>query len=223
MVNSPENVFEKYGFNPFQFTGPDELMRDFHRRHVSYFKGCRQVLDLGAGRGFFLREAKEAGLHAVGVENHPGSVQEGKDQGLSYFETDMFLFFQSPEGQALAKNCDGVYCAHVLEHLEPEKVFELFRAVRTHCAPGVRCRFITNNPADITVLGYVFWGDLTHRRLYPGQLLEEMARSQGFKQTFSKTFLGLKIGKRQFLQRLWEKPFWGAHKWLPNLLLDCIG
>lgn len=217
----PENIFEKYNFNPFQFTGPDWIMRDFHRRQVRYFQGCKQILDLGAGRGFFLEEARAAGIKAMGVENHQASVDEGRGKGLSYIVKDIFCFFQSPETQLLARDYDGVYCAHVLEHLEPEEVFELFKNIRTHCAPTVRCRFITNNPEDINVLGHVFMGDLTHKRLYPGVLLKAMAKSQGFTKTYSKTFLGTKIGKRAHLQRLWDKPFWGRHKWLPNLLLDC--
>jgi len=59
MLHSPESdLFETYGFNPYQFSLPDEEMLEFHRRHVSYFAGCSKVLDLGAGRGFFLRAFK---------------------------------------------------------------------------------------------------------------------------------------------------------------------
>ena len=213
--------FKKYNFNPFQFTGPDWWMKDFHARHVSYFTGCKRVLDLGAGRGFFLECLKEQGLDGIGVESHETSLCEGEAKGLKFVLKDIFSFFESEDGKKIAATCDGVYCAHVIEHLDPEEVFRLFKAVKETCAPGVRCRFITNNPADIDVLGGVFWGDLTHKRLYPGILLEGIAKSQGFVSTRSKNFLGAKIGKKAQLHRLWDRIFWGTHKWLPNLLLDC--
>lgn len=213
--------FSVYNFNPFQFTGPDWWMKDVHSRHVAYFQGCKRVLDLGAGRGFFLECLKAQNVDGIGVESHEESVRQGENKGLEYVKMDIFAFFESGEGRRIAASCDGVYCAHVLEHLDPEEVFKLFAAVRKYCAPHVRCRFITNNPADIGVLGGVFWGDLTHKRLYPGFLLEGMAKSQGFVSTRSKNFLGAKIGKKDQLRRLWDRIFWGSHKWLPNLLLDC--
>ncbi len=215
------DIFAKYHFNPFQFTGPDWWMRDFHRRHIQFFRGCKKVLDLGAGRGFFLEELCGGHIVGVGVENHEPSVRQGEAKGLNYFQSGIDQFFQSEKGREIAIECDGVYCAHVIEHLEPAEVFELFRNVKAHCAPGVRARFITNNPEDIGVLSYVFWGDLTHKRLYPGQLLEAMALSQGFATARSRTFLGAKLGKKDQLLRLLQKPFWGRYKWLPNLLVDC--
>ena len=213
--------YSSFNFNPFQFTGPDWWMKDFHSRHVSYFSGCKRILDLGAGRGFFLECLKEHGQDGLGVESHVPSVELGESKGLQFSRMDIFSFFASPEGQALASTCDGVYCAHVIEHLEPVEVFELFKAVKTFCAPGVRARFITNNPGDITVLSQVFWGDLTHKRLYPGFLLEGMAKSQGFTNVESRNFLGLKLGKKDQIRRLWDRLFWGQHKWLPNVLIDC--
>lgn len=213
--------YSRYNFNPFQFTGPDWWMKDFHSRHVGYFAGCRKVLDLGAGRGFFLDCLREQGIDGLGVESHSESAGEGEAKGLLYCRRDIFDFFRSEEGRRLAAECDGVYCAHVIEHLDPEEVFELFKSVKSLCAPGVRARFITNNPADLSVLGGVFWGDLTHKRLYPGVLLEGMAKSQGFVQTRSEVFLGLKIGRKAEIRRFFDKFLFGTHKWHPNLLVDC--
>jgi O-antigen chain-terminating methyltransferase len=175
------DIYLRYGFNPFQFTPPDDVLLDFHRRHVPYFAGCNKVLDLGAGRGFFLQEAKAQGIGGIGVESHAASMVVGQSAGLDYFDSDIFDFFRSNEGRAIAADYDGVYCSHVLEHFDPEQVFELFRLVKACCAPNVRCRFITNNPADIGGLGGVFLMDLTHKRLYPPDLLVAMAKSQGLR------------------------------------------
>lgn len=196
-------------------------MRDAHSRNVPFFLGCKKVLDLGAGRGFFLQELRAAGINGLGVENHTPSLEIGRASGLEYYHKSIFEFFSDPQTQRIAADCDGVYCAHVIEHLDPEQVFELFRLVRFHCAPNVRARFITNNPADISVLGHVFWGDLTHKRLYPAELLEAMAKSQGFQNTESDVYLGVKLGKAETLRRIFDRIFWGKNKWHPNLRVDC--
>ena len=214
--------FAKYNFNPYQFTPPEETLRDAHRRHVSFFSGCRRVLDLGAGRGVFLRELGPAGIEGLGVENHAPSIAEGRQNGVNYFEADIFEFFASSEGRRLAAGFDGVYCCFVIEHLDPKEVFELFRAVKDCCAPNVRCRFITHNPEDIDALGTCFFGDLTHKRLYVPSVLAAMARSQGFARTEFKTFLGMKLGKKDTLRRIRDWFLWGKHKWRPNYYLDCF-
>ena len=214
--------FARYNFNPFQFTPGEDLLLDAHSRHVPFFQGCQQVLDLGAGRGFFLRELAKASIAGVGVEKHAESIAEGHRHNLRYFEADMFEFFERPDGRALAAQCDGVYCCFVLEHLDPEQVFELLRAIKTSCAPNVRCRFITHNPEDIDALGTCLYGDLTHRRLYVPSVLAAMARSQGFARAEFKTFLGMKLGKKDKLRRVRDWFLWGKHKWRPNYQLDCF-
>ncbi|MBV9657210.1 MAG: class I SAM-dependent methyltransferase [Verrucomicrobia bacterium] len=214
--------FAKYHFNPFQFTPGEDLLLDAHARHVPFFRGCRQVLDLGAGRGLFLRELAKVSIRGIGVENHAESIESGRSHDVRYFEADMFEFFSRPDGRELAASCDGVYCCFVLEHLDPKQVFELLRAIKEHCAPNVRCRFITHNPEDIDALGTCLYGDLTHKRLYVPSVLAAMARSQGFVRTEFATFLGMKLGKKDTLRRMWDRLFWGKHKWRPNFYLDCF-
>lgn len=221
-LESPDpNIFETYNFNPYQFTLSDELILDFHRRHVAYFSGCSKVLDLGAGRGLFLRELKKKGIPGLGVENHRDSIIAGEKFGINYIKADIFEFLRADDYHEVATQCDGVYCCHVIEHLEPAEVFELFRRVKENCAPNVRCRFITNNPTDIDVLGYNFWMDLTHRRLYPPELLVAMAKSQGFTMAAAKCFRGRRLNLFGQIKWFFRRLRWAGKRGLPNLLLDC--
>jgi len=222
MLHSPESdLFDSYGFNPYQFRLSDDLMLDFHRRHVPYFAGCSKVLDLGAGRGFFCRALKEKGIAGVGVENHAESIAAGEKFGVEYIRIDVFEFLRRADMREITRQCDGVYCCHLIEHLEPAQVFELFRRVKENCAPNVRCRFITNNPEDIGVLGHNFWMDLTHRRLYPARLLVAMAKSQGFNRATAKAFRGSKSNLLGQIIWIFRRLRWGRHKGKLNLLLDC--
>jgi SAM-dependent methyltransferase len=215
------DIFEKYKFNPYQFGLSGDLMLDFHCRHVAYFAGCSRVVDLGAGPGFFLRELKKRGIPGIGVENYDGSIATGEKFGVDYIKANIFDFLRADNFREIRQTCDGVYCCHVIEHLGPEEVFELFRLVKQNCAPNVRCRFITNNPADLDVLGHTFWMDLTHRRLYPADLLAAMARSQGFANATTKAFSGIRINWLERIKVLICKLRWGSKRGAPNLLLDC--
>jgi 2-polyprenyl-3-methyl-5-hydroxy-6-metoxy-1,4-benzoquinol methylase len=214
-------IHERYGFNPFQFSIGDDALRDFHRRQVSFFVGCHSVLDLGAGRGLFLDALRASGITGVGVESHRDSADALEANGNKCFRTSIQEFFQREEFRSILSTIDGVYCCHVVEHLDPEEVFELLRDVREKCAPNVRMRIITNNPADPSVLGSVFWMDLTHKRLYPGSLLAAMARSQGFTRTEFQNFLGMRLGKRDRVQRLVDRLLLRRDTYLPNVAMDC--
>lgn len=213
--------YSKYNFNPFQFTPSEAILQDSHSRHVPFFKGCKRVLDLGAGRGLFLTELHKAGISGIGIENHQESIDRGEKLGVEYFKANILEFFKTEEGQAIARECDGVYCSFVLEHLDPIQVFELFKNIIDHTSNNVRCRFITHNPEDIDALGTCFYGDLTHKRLYVPAVLAAMARSQGFSRTEHKTFLGMKLGKKDTLRRVRDWFLLGKHKWHPNYTLDC--
>jgi hypothetical protein len=215
------SCIEKYDFNPFMKGLPDSRLRRFHRRHVAYFHGCRLVVDLGAGKGLFLEELRTSGIHGMGIESHGTSVEEGRAKGLEYFTADIFSFFDSSEGRKIAAEADGIYSSFLLEHLEPQEIFALFDAIKKYCAAGVRVRMITHNPADLGVLGDVFWGDLTHKRLYPGYLLEAIAQNRGFTQTRSEAFLGLRLGVRNTLRLIRDRLLFAGHKGKPNLLIDC--
>lgn len=36
--------------------------------YLPYFTGCKDVIDLGCGRGEFLELLKENGIHAIGID-----------------------------------------------------------------------------------------------------------------------------------------------------------
>ena len=132
-----------------------------------------------------------------------------------------FFPFSKVKSRKIAKDVDGIYSSFMLEHLEPQEMFALFDCIKKYCLHGVRIRMITHNPADLGVLGDAFWGDLTHKRLYPGYLLEAIAKNRGFKQTKTMVFLGLRLGVRNSLRLIRDRLLFHGHKGQPNLLIDC--
>jgi hypothetical protein len=63
--------------------------------------------------------------------------------------------------------------------------------------------------------------DLTHRRLYPAKLLVAIAQSQGFQHASARAFDGRRRNLLGQISWRLRRLYWGKHKGLPNLLLDC--
>jgi len=75
---------------------------------------------------------------------------------------------------------DGIWCAHLVEHLPPAKVESLVREAYVALRdPGVLI-ILTPNARDVSVMAESFWEDPTHIRPYPAALLQGMLVSAGF-------------------------------------------
>lgn len=187
------NYYEKYNFNPFQFAGSDRATRNFHNNMLKHFDACSNILDIGCGRGGFLQAVKDAGKNGFGIDSFSEVVQHCRSNNLQaeIWEVRDYL---SRKDNNLAR-FDGVYCAHLIEHLTPESVFELFALLYESTRPGTKLVFVTPNFDDLDVSGSIFWMDLTHVRPYPGILVQRMLESVGFRETTSRAIYGCGLNK----------------------------
>jgi SAM-dependent methyltransferase len=109
------------------------LLRRFYRRIVELVRttNARQILDVGCGEGFTMRELREGGVEAamVGVDYGPDALAWSQAKGVA----------QSPLNVADAHHLpfpdnsfDLVLCLEVLEHLPDSTVglCELLRVAR---------------------------------------------------------------------------------------------
>jgi len=155
-------------------SGPDENLR-CRRRFLPYFRGCRRVVDLGSGIGGFTQLLTREGVDVVCVDSSPEAVRQCRRRGLSAVCADVVAFLAAHR-QAF----DGIWCAHLIEHLAPAKaeslIAEAYAALRD---PGVLI-LLTPNARDVSVMGESFWEDPTHVRPYPAALLQGMLVSAGF-------------------------------------------
>jgi O-antigen chain-terminating methyltransferase len=198
------NYFKKYNFNPFQFAGNARAARNFHNKMIKYYDTCSSVLDIGCGRGEFLQVVKDSGKTGFGIDSFDEAIQHCQSQNIVAEKWDVREYLLHKENN-LSK-FDGVYCAHLIEHLTPENVFELFALLFKSTKPGTKFVFVTPNYDDLTVSGSIFWMDLTHVRPYPGILVQRMLESVGFRETTSKAIYGLGLNKsilkNYFIQKL---------------------
>ena len=160
------------------FRGPEEHVRKRHRRHIPRFAGCADVLDIGCGRGEFLESAREAGIAARGIDQNAECVALCRSKGLAAETADLFTFLDATENRSLA----GVFCAHVVEHLDPLSLPILIELLSCKLQTGGVLVIETPNPENAETMARHFWIDPTHTRPVPVALLRFYLEESGFGQ-----------------------------------------
>ena len=154
-------------------SGADENLRQ-RARFLRYFRGCRRVLDLGGGVGGFAALLAGHGTEVVCVDASAEAVAACCRLGLAAHCADAVEFL---EGRAA--EFDGVWCAHLIEHLDPSRAQRLLDGAARVLRPGGILVLLTPNAADVAVMGETFWEDPAHVRPYPKQLLRGLAAAAG--------------------------------------------
>jgi 2-polyprenyl-3-methyl-5-hydroxy-6-metoxy-1,4-benzoquinol methylase len=150
-----------------RFRGSEEYVTAGQQFYLPYFQGCKNVLDIGCGRGEFLKMMRGAGVPAHGVELSAESVAVCRAQGLDAEIADVYPYLAAmPEG-----SLDGVFCSQVVEHLPPERLPELIRLSASRLAPGGVIAIETPNPECLAIFATHFYLDPTHTRPVPHPLL----------------------------------------------------
>ena len=134
------------------------------------------VLEVGCGRGEFLGLLRDAGIAGRGVDLDAGMVEIARADGFDVVHADAVEYLHADPAPGPFQ---GVFCAHFIEHLEPEQVVRLLQGVRRVLAPGGRFVAVTPNPACYAVLTHDFWWDPTHVRFYDRPLVEFFCRQAG--------------------------------------------
>jgi len=150
-----------------RFRGSEEYVKAGQQFYLPYFQGCRNVLDIGCGRGEFLKMMRNAGVAARGVELSAESVAVCKAEGLDAEIADVYPYLAGlPEGAL-----DGIFCSQVVEHLPPDRLPELIRLCASRLAPGGVIAIETPNPECLAIFATHFYLDPTHTRPVPHPLL----------------------------------------------------
>jgi SAM-dependent methyltransferase len=158
-----------------RFRGSEESIRARQQFYVPYFEGRRAVLDLGCGRGEFLEAMREAGVAARGIELSAELVALCRGKGLAVEAADLLSYLPSLPDESL----DGIFCAHVVEHLAPERLPEAIRAAAQKLARGGILALETPNPESLAIFATHFYLDPTHARPVPPALLNFYAEEAG--------------------------------------------
>jgi len=156
--------------------GNERLTKKHQEPYLSYFKDVPgTVLEIGCGRGVFLGLLKDAGIDAYGIDSSEQTVRYCRKKGLHALHGDAFNHLASLSRNSLG----GIFCGHVIEHLEPTYAVRLIKESYRVLKRGGRLIIITPNPKDLRTTER-FWLDITHVRLYPEKLLVTLLKREGF-------------------------------------------
>lgn len=135
------------------------------------------VVELGSGRGEWLRMLAGEEIAARGVDSNPVLVRECQEAGLAVEVGDGLRYLQRLEDASVS----AVVAFHVIEHLRLPLVVELFDQARRALVEGGLVIVETPNPENLLVGACNFYADPTHERPIPRVLLEFIATQRGFR------------------------------------------
>jgi 2-polyprenyl-3-methyl-5-hydroxy-6-metoxy-1,4-benzoquinol methylase len=128
----------------------------------------RCALDLGAGRGEWLRLAADHGWSAVGVDSNPSMIEASRASGIEIVEMDALDFLRQAPDAAYGL----VTSFHLAEHLEMDQLIAMLFEIERVLIPGGIVIIETPNPENLTVASWSFHLDPTHKRPLPPPLLQ---------------------------------------------------
>jgi SAM-dependent methyltransferase len=166
----------EWRFLAARFSGVEAQIRAQAEPFVALFPRGGRVLDLGSGRGYVLALLKERGVDVYGVDIDGAAVAESRGKGFEVLEADAEAHLRSLDDRSL----DGIYSAHVAEHVLPGKLVEILRQARRVLKPGAPLVMATPNAATLTVSAHTFYFDPSHRRPIPPELFQFLLEVEGF-------------------------------------------
>jgi O-antigen chain-terminating methyltransferase len=136
----------------------------------------KRAVDIGPGRGEWLRVAAEKGFEPVGIDTNPAVVHSAQSRGHPVSLGDGVDYLkQMPD-----ESCAVVSAFHVVEHLPFATVLELIGEAARVLRPGGVIILETPNPESLYVGACSFWNDPTHRAPIPPKLLDYLVENAGF-------------------------------------------
>jgi len=159
-----------------RFRGPQEDIKEKQQRFVQFFSRCRNVLDIGCGRGEFLELLKENLVDAKGIDIDPDMVGYCASKGLNVELKDAVSYLETIEDKTL----DGIFLDQVVEHLEPEYLTKLLGLCYTKLNYGYFIILETVNP--LSLFSFInFYIDMTHMKPLHPDTLKFLLTAVGFR------------------------------------------
>lgn len=158
------------------YGGSEKMAASQQRDFVPYFRDAPgKILEVGCGRGAMLSLLKDEAIASYGIDLSATTVEYCRSKGLEVIQTDVFSHLRDLPAESLG----GIFCAHVIEHMQPTDAIEFLRHSHRVLRTGGNLILITPHAKDLRMTER-FWMDITHVRPYPEKLLRFLLERQEF-------------------------------------------
>lgn len=167
-----------------KYRGSTEDIKQRQSIFLEYFRNCRNVLDIGCGRGEFLSLLKENSIGAKGIDMNEDMVLFCQKNGLDVNKTDALSYLNSLENKSL----DGIFSGQVVEHMQPGELIDLVKLSYDKMKYGTYFIAETINPLCLSVFARSFYMDLSHVKPVHPETIKFILESVGFREIQFKFF-----------------------------------
>ena len=166
-----------------KFRGAREDIKERQLKFLEYSRDCKNVLDIGCGRGEFLEILKENGINAKGIDINEDMVGYCQSKRLNVEKADAIEYLDKIEDKSL----DSIFLDQVVEHLEPKYLIKLLELCHKKLKFGYYIVIETVNPLSLTSFAN-FYLDLSHKKPIHPETLKFLSESAGFREIEVKFF-----------------------------------
>ena len=169
------SVFQYSDFEK-RFRGSEEDVENKLKKYVEHFNNVNDILDVGCGRGEFLRLLKENKKDCEGIDISVSMLKEAEEDGLNCKKSDAIEYLKSKDNASFG----GIFSAQVIEHFKPlyliEFVKQSFRVLKEN---GVII-LETINPLSLFALSNIYFLDITHQKPLHPEYMRYLLETSGF-------------------------------------------
>ena len=161
-----------------KYRGSEESIQKLQEKFVRLYAGKDNILDIGCGRGEFIKTLLNAGKQYVfGMDINPQMVEKCKKAGLSVELRDGVSYLYDNDNL----NLGGIFSSQVIEHLKPSQIVKLIKGAYKNLQEGSPLILETINPMALVTQTMAYTLDLTHRQYVHPFTIEMLLKEHGFK------------------------------------------
>jgi SAM-dependent methyltransferase len=134
------------------------------------------VLDIGSGRGEFLKLLKDSKIKALGLDINLDMVERANKNGLPTEQGDALAFLE----ESSAQKYGAITGFHIVEHIPFNMLLRIFNSAHRALVKDGFVIFETPNPENVLVATHSFYLDPSHLHPLPPALLAFALEMSGF-------------------------------------------
>ncbi len=161
-----------------QYRGSEEGIQNLQRKFIKYFDGKDNILDIGCGRGEFIKELLLDGKKKVlGIDMNVQMIDRCLSENLPVKHLNGVNYLSENSNLKLG----GVFSSQVIEHLNPTQIANLIDGAYRNLVDGGILILETINPMTLITHAMTFPLDMTHKQLVHPYTLKFLLEQRGFR------------------------------------------